>query len=105
MPFEAGSFDLVLLRDVMAALDTRGAAVLAEVLRVLRPGGRCLIVESSRRGASGLASVFGSRDTSEESAESKALNAALKSVGFVAVRTLAEREGLLFVEGANRAAT
>jgi ubiquinone/menaquinone biosynthesis C-methylase UbiE len=105
MPFEAGSFDLVLLRDVMTALDTRGAAVLAEVLRVLRPGGRCLVVESSRRGGSGLSAVFGSRDTTEESAESKALNAALKSVGFVAVRTLAEREGLLFVEGANRAAT
>jgi ubiquinone/menaquinone biosynthesis C-methylase UbiE len=106
MPFEAGSFDVVVLRDVMHALEARAPAVLAEVLRLLRPGGRCMVIEGSqRRAAGGLSAVFGSREPSEESAESQALNATLKSVGFVAVRTLAEREGLLFVEGANRTAT
>lgn len=102
MPFERGSFDLVVLRDVVSALATRTPAMLTEVLRVLRPGGRCLVVESNRRAASGLAAVFGSRESSEESADSRALNTALKSAGFGAIRTLAERDGLIFVEGANR---
>jgi ubiquinone/menaquinone biosynthesis C-methylase UbiE len=104
-PFDPGSFDLVVLRDVVHALETRAPAVLTHVLRVLRPGGRCLVIERSQRSSGGLSAVFGSREPTEESAESRAVNAALKSAGFVAVRTLAERDGLMFVEGANRAAT
>jgi len=87
MPFEAGSFDVAVLRDIMAAADTRAPSVLHEVLRVLRPGGRTLVVESRRR---------------KTAIDGDTLVAALKSVGFGAVRTLAERDGLLFVEGANR---
>jgi ubiquinone/menaquinone biosynthesis C-methylase UbiE len=109
MPFEPASFDVVVVRDALlpaaatALLPATVAALLNEILRLLRPGGRCMVIETSQRRASGgLAAVFGSREPSEASAESQALNAALTSVGFVAVRTLAEREGLLFVEGANR---
>jgi ubiquinone/menaquinone biosynthesis C-methylase UbiE len=110
MPFDPASFDVVVLRDVVRGRATipgpvpaAGAGLLSEVRRVLRAGGRCLVIETSQhRGPSGLAALFGSPAPSEASAESHALNAALTSAGFVAVRTLAEREGLLFVEGANR---
>lgn len=100
MPFDAAAFDVVVLRDLP---QSREPALLTEVLRVLRPGGRAMVIENSQQGRGGLAAVFGgSREPSEESAESRALNTALKSAGFGAVRTLAERDGLIFVEGANR---
>jgi ubiquinone/menaquinone biosynthesis C-methylase UbiE len=103
LPFEPGSFDVVVVRDVITTHASGSQALLSEVQRVLRSGGRCLIVENTPA-ARGISAVFGARKTTEESAEAAALNAALKSVGFVAVRTLAERDGLIFVEGGNRTA-
>jgi ubiquinone/menaquinone biosynthesis C-methylase UbiE len=105
LPFEAESFDLVVLRDVVHA--DRGAAVLQEAYRLIRSGGRCMVITTSASGRSrGLAALFGerARDPSEPSAEASAMVNAAKAAGFAAVRTLAERDGLIFVEGARRAA-
>jgi ubiquinone/menaquinone biosynthesis C-methylase UbiE len=73
----------------------RRLLVLNEARRVLRDGGRCIAIEpTTRRGLAAL--VSGSRPASTE------IEQALTAAGFRAVRTLAEREGLAFVEGAKR---
>jgi ubiquinone/menaquinone biosynthesis C-methylase UbiE len=106
LPFEPDSFDLVVIRDVFTGdRDERASAVLKEAQRVVRSGGRCMVINTgTTRPVRGLAGIFGGRgrDQSEESAEAAALASALKSAGFLAVRTLAERDGLIFVEGSKR---
>jgi ubiquinone/menaquinone biosynthesis C-methylase UbiE len=88
LPFENGSFDIVVVRDVFSTLtsDDRRASA-AEALRVLRGGGRVVVVESTKRARVDAAS----------------LTAALTAAGFAAVRVLAEAEHTIFVEGIKRA--
>jgi SAM-dependent methyltransferase len=70
---------------------------LAEVRRVVRPGGRVLIV---RTVALGLAGRLGfSTAHAGPSAEGTALLRELEDAGFRPARLLAEREGMTFVEG------
>ena len=101
LPYEDGSFDIALVRDLLPALapDTRKRC-LVEVLRVLRPGGRIVVVESARGGLGALRSRRGDEGAY---AESGGATAALEASGFAGVRVLAEREGSRFVEGARRA--
>ena len=94
LPLDEGAFDVTIVRDVLASLPgglTSG--LLGEVRRVLRPGGRCLVIESVPRG--GLAGLLSRRPADPAYAATRALDAA----GFRAVRTVAERDRLLFVEG------
>lgn len=83
------SFDIVLLRDVLDPHTVR------EAWRVLRPGGRCLVVLSAPRG--GLAGLFRTRPAAQGDAGSA--TRALHEAQFRGARTLAEREGMVFVEG------
>jgi SAM-dependent methyltransferase len=97
VPYESEAFDLVVLRDsARPATDVRSRAA-CEALRVLRPGGRCLIVDGSTR--SGL--LWRSSPGHAGNASEAAVNA-LTAAGFAAVRALAEREGLTFVEGVKK---
>lgn len=91
LPFEHDAFDVAIVRDVFGTLDagTRTGAV-AEVVRVLRPGGRCLVMDGGRRGA-----LFGAR----ASAGSYDALATLQAAGFKASRVVAERDGMRFTEG------
>lgn len=93
LPFERETFDLVILRDVLPALspDVR-SGVLGEILRVLRPGGRGLVIDAAGRG---LRAIIGGR----AGADPATILDALGARGFRAVRTLAARDGLLFIEG------
>jgi ubiquinone/menaquinone biosynthesis C-methylase UbiE len=95
LPLDAESFDVAVVRDVLAnvAAETR-PAVLAEVRRVLRPGGRCLVIDSARRGLGGF---LGSGSATVDYA------ALLQAAGFKAARVLAEREGRIFSEAVNPA--
>lgn len=100
LPYEAGAFDVAVLRDVLgeAAPATR-QTIVAEVERVLRPGGRCIVIDTSARGG------FGGWLAKPVSAEYFAAGGAppiLTAVGFAAVRTLAERERMAFTEGVKR---
>ena len=96
LPFDHGSFDVVVVNHVFAKVpESRRTQVLVEARRVLRPGGRCLAVESARRG--GLAALVGGAGIPSSDIERD-----LTAAGFRAVRTLAERDGFSFVEGANR---
>lgn len=95
LPYEAGSFDIAVVNHLLPRLDTgRRGQCLAEAARVLRRGGRCVVIQPGRR--SGIAGLLGSGSTMAPSE----VEALLTAAGFRAVHTLAEREGLLFVEGA-----
>jgi ubiquinone/menaquinone biosynthesis C-methylase UbiE len=88
LPYADGGFDVAIARDVFSALEpdlrTRSAS---EALRVLRGGGRLIVIESTKRAR----------------IAADALTTPLKTAGFAAVRVLAEAEALIFVEGIKKA--
>lgn len=95
LPFEPSSFDVAILRDALRHLAPEArVASAAEALRVLRPGGRCIIVDTAPRG--GLAALLGGGAKPDPFYQPEEL---LRRAGCKAVRTLAEREGLIFFEG------
>jgi SAM-dependent methyltransferase len=98
LPFDAGSFDVVIVRNVLGTLpaDMR-RNVAGEVLRVLRPGGRCNVIDDAKPG--GLAGLIGGGRRLDPAYATEGALPVLTAGGFRAVRVLAEREGLVFVEG------
>jgi len=100
LPLEPETFDLVVVRDVLRALEPHARQpVIAEAQRVLRPGGRCMVIDSV--GRSGVAAMFGPKDAARSITTAETI-AALQQSGYVAVRALAEREGLVFVEAVKK---
>jgi ubiquinone/menaquinone biosynthesis C-methylase UbiE len=102
LSFEAASFDLAVLAGPVGLVEglppDAQKAVFSEVWRVLRPGGRLVVIE--RFGSPrffGLIPAADRRNVNGARTES-----ALQAAGFRPVRTLARREGLLFVEGLRR---
>lgn len=98
LEFETGSFDLVILRDVLGRGQQSPEGVVAEAARVLRPGGRCLVIDTTAR--SGLAGMLGGQPAPADHAFDPV--AVLTNQGFVAARVLAERAGLRFAEAVKR---
>jgi ubiquinone/menaquinone biosynthesis C-methylase UbiE len=98
LPFPQASFDAVVLHAGDTALPpldaAQAAAMLTEASRVLRAGGRIVIVEGRRRRA--LAALIGGGGTLPQPG---AAVSALGAAGFRATRELAEREGYRFTEG------
>jgi ubiquinone/menaquinone biosynthesis C-methylase UbiE len=97
LPMDDLSFDLAIIDDSAGlftemAADER-AAVVREAARVLRVGGRVMVIGSTARG--GLGAML-SRTPATISADP---SAALQADGFKTVRVLAERDGLIFFEG------
>jgi ubiquinone/menaquinone biosynthesis C-methylase UbiE len=98
LPFDPESFDVVVMNHVMADLTSdRRMMAFADALRVLRPAGRCVVIDAGRR--SGLASLLGGGGQPTDPA---GIEQAMKGADFSGVRVLAERDGLLFIEGARR---
>jgi ubiquinone/menaquinone biosynthesis C-methylase UbiE len=95
-PFEAGSFDVVVVHasDVPAAGASR-AGVLGECRRVLRSGGRIVVLEAGTR--TGFVGIFRAR--AQESRDAGATTRELEAAGFQAVRILGDRDGCRFIEG------
>jgi ubiquinone/menaquinone biosynthesis C-methylase UbiE len=96
LPVEDEDFDLVVIDDTDGFLgsmpaDARDGTV-REAHRILRAGGRLLVIETTRR--AGLAALLSPQPSSTFDPAP-----ALQAAGFRSVRTLAEREGLAFVEG------
>lgn len=88
LPFDASSFDVALVRDVVSMLaPAERTRCAAEVLRVLRGGGRVVVVEGTKR--TRLAGDV--------------LTAPFTGAGFAAVRVIAEADHMIFVEGIKRA--
>ena len=101
LPFGDAEFDLVVFddtADLVGAMraDDR-AAWIRDALRVLRPGGRGMIIGTLPPG--GLGALFSRAKTGASFAASGGAAEALEADGFRSVRVLAERDGLVFVEG------
>ena len=98
---EAGDADLVVVDDTGGLVSTMRAddraAIVRETLRVLRPGGRVMFIGAAPRG--GIGAILSRAQSGPSFVASGDANEALKADGYRSVRTLAEREGLVFVEG------
>jgi ubiquinone/menaquinone biosynthesis C-methylase UbiE len=101
LSLDASSFDLAVVDDTGSLFESMSAgdraATVREIARVLRPGGRIVFVGAAP--ASGLTRLIARSPSKPSFALSGDANRALASNGFGIVRTLAEREGLVFVEG------
>ena len=96
------AFDLAIVDDtegLVTSLDERGrASAMREALRVLRPGGRVVVLGAGER--TGLRALL-SRGPAVLSFDP---TSALQTEGFKSVRKLAERDALVFTEGIKRKA-
>jgi ubiquinone/menaquinone biosynthesis C-methylase UbiE len=101
LPIEEAGIDLAVVDDTASLFGGMSAAdratAIRELARVVRPGGRAVIIGSAP--ATGLGKLFGGSSSTPSFVASGDATAALQADGFKSVRTLAEREGLVFVEG------
>lgn len=97
LPVDDGAFDLAVIDDTGGLLgamrEEDRAAAIREVVRALRPGGRSIVIGAAPRGG------IGALLTRAESGPGFDAPRALEAEGFKSARTLAERNGLKFVEG------
>ena len=98
LPYDPESFDLVVIKNMLGELrqNTR-VACLQQARRVLRAGGRCLVIEQAIRG--GLGALFSRQSLDRQYETFGGARGALKAEGFRSVRLLADRDGLSFTEG------
>ena len=97
LPSGDGDFDVVIIDNTGGLLANMRAedriATVGEAFRILRPRGRVMVITAAPRG--GLGALI----TRAESGPPFDAGPILQADGFKAVRVLAEREGLVFVEG------
>ena len=97
LPLENDGFDVVIVRDVFPHVDaTTRAACLTEVGRVLRAGGRCLVIDGTTK--KGFLPRVRNDAVAGDYTVDGGPAGVLTAQGFKAARVLAEREGLLFAE-------
>jgi ubiquinone/menaquinone biosynthesis C-methylase UbiE len=96
-PQPADSFDLAIVDDTGGLAGNLTpeirVAMLREVFRVVRPGGRAIVLGAAMRGG------FGAIFTRVQSGPGFDAVKALEAEGFKSVRALGEGDGLTFVEG------
>ena len=102
LPLDADSFDVAVARDVLHTMapDVR-VRCLADVFRLLRSGGRIVVIEPAA--PSGLSSMLSRTHVDPGYYRQGGATYALTSAGFAAVRVIAERDGVIYAEGAKRA--
>ena len=99
LPLDAGVFDVAVIRHVFPGLpDPERIACAAEVRRVLRPGGRCVVIDPAPQ--SGLGGFLRRASLDPTYAARGGAVGVLEAAGFRAARVLAERDGFTFCEAA-----
>ncbi len=93
LPIDADTFDVVVLPGLAAAAAGDRPSVIAEAFRVVRPGGRLVIVAREKR-----AGVFGAIGSSPTIQPDEA-TALLTNAGARAVRHLGSQNGVGYCEG------
>ena len=101
IPAGAGAFDLAIVDETAGLLanmrpEDRVTAI-REIARVLRPGGRVVLIGAAPRG--GLGALLTRAQSGPPFVSSGQALLALEAEGFKSARVLAERDGLVFVEG------
>jgi len=100
LPLDDDSFDVAVIDDAGDSLAPLSSdhrdRIFREAARILRAGGRAIVIGSTPGG--GLSALL-SKKAGESFTASGAASRALEENGFKSVRLLAEREGLVFVEG------
>jgi len=100
LPATSDEFDLAVVDDTAGLLGTMRAedrvAAIRELARVVRPGGRVLIIGAGARG--GLGALLTRTQSGPPFVASGDAIKALEADGFRSARILGEREGLAFVE-------
>ncbi len=101
IPHPDNSFDVIVVDSlkglIASARPEVRAACLREARRVLVPRGRVVVIE--RVAQPGFAGLFSRQTVDPDYRASGGAASTLRAEGFGAVRVLAERHGLLFVEG------
>jgi SAM-dependent methyltransferase len=101
LPVEDGAFDLAVVDETGGLLATlrpeERVAAIREIARALRPGGRVVLIGAAPRG--GLGALLTRAQSGPPFVASGQATLALEADGFKSARVLAEREGLVFVEG------
>ena len=96
VPVEDNAFDLAIIDDTGTAFtnmtDADRSTTVRETVRVLRPGGRVMVIGSTPRTGLGAA-------LSKQAPPSADPTPALQANGYRTVRVLAERDGYIFYEG------
>jgi ubiquinone/menaquinone biosynthesis C-methylase UbiE len=102
LPVDDGAFDVAIVDDTGGLVGAMQAAertiLVGELLRVVRPGGRVMVIGAIPQ--SGLSAVFRRGPSEPSFTASGAFHQLLTTGGFRPVRTLAERDGLIFIEAA-----
>jgi cyclopropane fatty-acyl-phospholipid synthase-like methyltransferase len=101
LPVDDATFDLVVVDDSAGMFSAKKpedrAATLREAARAVRPGGRAMIIGAAPR--HGWSALLSHGPAAPSIATAGDATTALESAGFRGARILAEREGLVFVEG------
>jgi ubiquinone/menaquinone biosynthesis C-methylase UbiE len=101
LPYPAESFDLAVVQGTGGFLASmrpeERVACLQQAYRLLRPGGRIIVVEAARR--PGLAGLLRGHAVNEHYAATGGAEGALKAERFRPVRVIGEAEGYRFTEG------
>lgn len=101
LPLEDASVDLAIVDDMAGSFSAMSsadrAATVRELARIVRPGGRAMIIGAAPR--EGLAALLSRAPRGPSLAASGEAAGVLEADGFRGARTLGQREGLVFVEG------
>ena len=98
LPFTSETFDVVVAANLIGDMRINERVLcLQQILQVLKPNGRCLVIEAAPRG--GLGALFSQRSLDRTYVAYGGAEGALKAEGFRAVRQLAERDGKRYIEG------